>query len=293
MSVSLRITAIKALAPVLTAAALFHAYFFTPLLFWPLVALLISTTALTAHSPMAVARRMTFLAHAQSHTVLTAALLAALAVGILGVSLASPVYVVLVLLLVAVLNLSVLAAVRLGFREDVATGVVMSLQLSAAVALLTVLRSFFPTVDPLAVITGEYIFVSMGDVVALAPFVATSLLFPLFFHMRYLYVALDEHYARALGMRVGLYDLFFLFSMSTAVAGGVYTLGALIPSVLLVVPGAAASRHSDRLTDQLPLSISIGLSSGAIAHFLYATAPWLWPNAALGAALVLFLLAKK
>ncbi|MFN7106166.1 MAG: metal ABC transporter permease, partial [Pyrobaculum sp.] len=192
----------------------------------------------------------------------------------------------------AVLNLSVLAATRLGFREDVATGVVMSLQLSASVALLTVLRSFFPTVDPLAVITGEYIFVTMRDVAALTPFVAMSLLFPLMFHMRYLYAALDEHYARALGLRVGLYDLFFLFSMSTAVAGGVYTLGALIPSILLVVPGAAASRHGGRLVDQLPLSISIGLSSGGIAHFLYAMAPWLWPNAALGAALLLFLVKK-
>lgn len=283
-------THIELAAVALTTAAVVYTYLTTPSLFWPLTAALLAATALAAHSPMAVSRRMTFLAHAQAHTILTAALLAALVAIPLGLP---PLGYVLAVLLAAVgLNLSVTAVAKLGYREDVATGIVMSFQLSASVALLHLLRTHYAAwVDPLSLITGEYLFVTWRDVAIMAPFVAVSMVFPLAFHKKYLYTALDMHYAQSLGIRVRLYDVAFVTSMSTAVAGGVYTLGALMPSVLLVLPGAIASRHN--LTRQLPTSISIALLSTSAAHFLYTLLPWLWPTAALGLTLLAAFFATK
>ena len=43
---------IEVSAAVLAAAALVHAYFVAPLLFWPLVSLMASSAVLAAHSPM-------------------------------------------------------------------------------------------------------------------------------------------------------------------------------------------------------------------------------------------------
>jgi zinc/manganese transport system permease protein len=79
--------------------------------------------------------------------------------------------------------------------------------------------------------------------------------------------------------------------MSLAVAASVYALGSLMPAVLLVLPGAAASRYSHRLTEQMPLSASLAVLSAAAAHFLYTILPWLWPSAALGLALLVLLVA--
>jgi len=147
---------IEALAAASAAAALIHAYFYAPLLFWPLVSLVQSAAVLAALSPLAVSRRMTFLAHAQGHTILTAALAAAIPTAAVAQSLASPLFYLATLFFVIVLNLLVLVTERLGFRKDVATGVVMSFQLTAAVALLYVIKSLYATaLDPLSLITGE------------------------------------------------------------------------------------------------------------------------------------------
>jgi len=281
---------IEVSAAVLAAAALVHAYFVAPLLFWPLVSLMASSAVLAAHSPMALSRRMTFLAHAQAHSILTASLLAAIPAAALGAGLSSPLFLAFTLVAMVLLNFAVLAVERLGYARDVATGVVMSLQVSATVALLYLVRLVYAAVvDPLAVLTGEYVLITPRDVAQQAPLLAAAAVFPLAFGVKYLYAAVDEQYARAVGIRVGLYDFGYVFSMSIAAAAGIYALGALMPAVLLVMPGAVAARQSKRLLDQIPLSTSFGVLSAAVAHFLYTALPWLWPSAALGLVLALLL----
>ncbi|MEM1568986.1 MAG: metal ABC transporter permease [Thermofilaceae archaeon] len=272
-----------------TVAALWYAYVYTPLLLWPLVSLLSSSVVLALHSPMALGRRMTFLAHAQGHTVLTAALAAALPAAAFAVGVGSAYYTALALLFVVLLNLAVLATERLGFSKDVATGVVMSFQLTATIALLYLVRTLYATaVDPVALITGEYVLITARDVAFQTPFLVAASVFPLLFGLRYLYISLDEQFAESIGIRAWVYDYSFLVSMSVAVSASVYTLGSLMPAVLLILPGAIANRMSHRLTDQIPLSVSAAALSASGAHFLYTFVPWLWPSAALG--LVMFAL---
>lgn len=272
-----------------TVAALWYAYVYTPLLLWPLVSLLSSSVVLALHSPMALGRRMTFLAHAQGHTVLTAALAAALPAAAFAVGVGSAYYTALALLFVVLLNLAVLATERLGFSKDVATGVVMSFQLTATIALLYLVRTLYATaVDPVALITGEYVLITARDVAFQTPFLVAASVFPLLFGLRYLYISLDEQFAESIGIRAWVYDYSFLVSMSVAVSASVYTLGSLMPAVLLILPGAIANRMSHRLTDQIPLSVSAAALSASAAHFLYTFVPWLWPSAALG--LVMFTL---
>jgi zinc/manganese transport system permease protein len=285
---------IEALAAASAAAAFIHAYLYAPLLFWPLVSLVLSAAVLAALSPLAVSRRMTFLAHAQGHSILTAALAAAIPAAAVAQSLASPLFYLATLLFVIVLNLLVLFTERLGFRKDVATGVVMSFQLTAAVVLLYVIRSLYATaLDPLSIITGEYVLVTSRDVLIQAPLLFAAALFPLFYGVKYLYAAVDEAFAQAIGINPKLLDMLFVVAMSLAVAASVYALGSLMPAVLLVLPGAAASRYSHRLTEQIPLSVSLAVLSAAAAHFLYTILPWLWPSAALGLALLVLLVAAQ
>jgi zinc/manganese transport system permease protein len=103
----------------------------------------------------------------------------------------------------------------------------------------------------------------------------------------------DEAFAQAVGINPKLLDKLFVVAMSLAVAASVYALGSLMPAVLLVLPGAAASRYSHRLTEQMPLSVSLAVLSAAAAHFLYTVLPWLWPSAALGLALLVLLVAAQ
>ncbi len=281
---------IEAISVAAVVAALIHAYLYAPLLFWPLVSLTASATVLAALSPLAISRRMTFLAHAQGHSILTAALAAAIPAAAVAQGLTSHLFYLFTLLFVIILNLLVLATERLGFRKDVATGVVMSFQLTAAVALLYVIRYFHSTtLDPLSLITGEYVLVTWRDVAVQLPPLLLAAMFPLAYGIRYLYAAVDELFAEAVGVRARLLDKLFVVSMSLAVAGSVYTLGSLMPAVLLVLPGAVASRYSHRLTDQIPLSVSFAVFSAAAAHFLYTALPWLWPSAALGVVMLALL----
>lgn len=290
MSALQRIMAtIEIIAVVLTAAALAHAYLTAPLLFWPLLSLVLTAVVLAMHSPLALSRRMTFLAHAQGHSILTAALAAAATLALVKGGLTT-LYYILVLIYVILLNMAVLAVGRLGFREDVATGVVMSLQITAIIALLFIVRMAVPTaVDPLALIMGEYVLVSWSDVLIQTPFLLVSLIFPLLYGVKYLYAAVDENYAEALGLKPRLMDYLFLISMSIAVAASVYTLGSLMPAVLLVMPGAIAMRYTQSLIRQIPTAISVALISVAAAHFLYTLIPWLWPSAAMGIVLLILL----
>jgi zinc/manganese transport system permease protein len=286
---------IEAVAAASAAAALLHAYLHAQsLLFWPLVSLVLSAAVLAALSPLAVSRRMTFLAHAQGHSILTAALAAAIPAAVAARSLDSPLFYLATLLFVIVLNLLVLFTERLGFRKDVATGVVMSFQLTATVVLLYVIRYLYATaLDPLSIITGEYVLITYRDVLTQTPLLFASALFPLLYGVKYLYAAVDEAFAQAVGINPKLLDRLFVVAMSLAVAASVYALGSLMPAVLLVLPGAAASRYSHRLTEQIPLSVSLAVLSAAVAHFLYTMLPWLWPSAALGLALLALLVAAQ
>ena len=282
---------IEAFSAAAAGAALIHAYLYVPLLFWPLVSLSVSAVVLAALSPLAISRRMTFLAHAQGHSILTAALAAAVPTAVATQSLTPPLFYLFTLLFVILLNLLVLAAERLGFRKDVATGVVMSFQLTAAVALLYVIRYLYATaLDPLSLITGEYVLVTWRDAAAQLPLLLLAAVFPLAYGIRYLYAAVDELFAEAVGVKVKTLDRLFLISMSLAVAGSVYALGSLMPAVLLVLPGAVASRYSHRLADQIPLSVSFAALSTATAHFLYTALTWLWPSAALGITMLALLI---
>lgn len=281
---------IEALAVVLAAAALAYAYFATPSLFAPLVSLMISSIVLAMHSPLALSRRMAFLAHAQGHSVLTAALAAAAVLAAIAVGEAPSAFLLAALAFMIALNLAVLAVGRLGYREDVATGVLMSVQITAAVALLYIVRMFY-NVDPLALITGEYVLVSLRDVVAQAPFAALASIFPLAYGTRYLYAAIDESFAEAVGLSPRKLDKLFLISMSLAVASSVYALGSLMPAVLLVMPGAIAMRYTRSLTRQLPTATSSALIAVSISHFIYTLIPWLWPSVAVGVIMSLMLFA--
>ncbi|CCC81159.1 metal ABC transporter permease [Thermoproteus tenax] len=282
---------IEPIAAAMAAAALLHAYIAARIFLWPLAALLLTSAALSALSPMAVNRRMTFLAHAQSHSILTASLSAAVTTALLKISWFSPYFTLVVIAYTIALNLLVLLVARSGFKEDVATGIVMSFQLAATIFLIYVLRSLVSTsLDPLALFTGEYLLITSSDVIQLAPVLAATSLFVALAGVPFLYIALDREYASSLGLRPTLYEVLFIIAMSSAAAVSVNVMGALIPAVVLVVPGAAAAKTTQSLVRQIPTASSYGVISASVSHFIYAELPWMWPNVAVALVLLAILL---
>lgn len=275
------------LAIILSIAALIHAYFVAPIFFWPLASLLLSSIALSLHSPLAIGRGMTFLAHAQSHTILTASLAAVIPAAVFSIPLQSPLYTAMVLALLFLFNSAVLWAERLGLRGDVATGVVMSVHISAALALLYLLRTAYGgAADPLALITGEFLLATRDAFMGMLPAAFASLIFPAALGLRYLYSSVDPHFSATMGIKAKWHDYAFIASMSAAVASSVYVLGSLMPAVLLVMTGSTTERLTAKISEKMPASVAIGVISTATSHFIYTAIPWLWPAAALGLVLL-------
>jgi len=244
----------------------------------PYVALVMTSVSLSSLGVLALSKRMVFLAHAQSHAVLTSALFAALIVAYWGLDLFSPLFDFLTFAVLFALNLIVLNMSYRGYREDVATGIVISFQLPLAVVLIRLLESYAS--NPLAIFSGELTSISARDLPTILIGSLAALIVVLIFGTKYLYASFDLEYAEAIGLRTKLYDVLFIFAMTVASAISVKALGAFIPAVLIVAPGPLAVKISNSLSNTVRVAVFVGLLTASLAHLIYVAVGWIWPNIA-------------
>lgn len=121
-----------------------------------------------------------------------------------------------------------------------------------------------------ALLFGDLLGVSYGDIVAAATLTILVLLALTALHRQLLLVGFDRPNARALGGRPLLADLSLLAVLAAAIAIGVQALGSLLVLAVLVGPAAGARLLARRLLPMMGLAAAIGIGCGiAGLYFSY------------------------
>lgn len=130
-------------------------------------------------------------------------------------------------------------------------------------------------VDLMAYLFGNVLTVTWGDVLAIGIFAAVVLgvLGVLFWPL--VFVSFDEESARLARVPAGALTVVLLVLIALTVALSIRTVGLLLVSALLVIPGATAQRLTESVKGFLAVSLLVGLCSalGGLALSFVADLP--------------------
>lgn len=238
-------------------------------------------------SPFVVLKRMSFVGTGIAHSAFGGAGLALL------LSLFMPVFEPLIARDAVIACFCILAALAIGMMsrrgrlsEDTAIGVALVSLMAVGVLLLDVRQHLQITYNfgvtyapPLeALLFGQILSMGPADVsvaaaLAMAVIVTVAITFK-----ELTFFAFDEETARAFGVPTGAIYYIFLVLLALAIVAAMRSLGVILASTLLVLPGASARLLSDRIGTVTLLSAAIGVV-GMIAGLLINLAiPFLSPG---------------
>lgn len=121
---------------------------------------------------------------------------------------------------------------------------------------------------------GSILALTRSDVVMSVVLAAVVLLFFLFFYQRIFAVTFDEAFARATGVRAGLYNTLTALFTALTVVLGMRMMGALLISALIIFPPLTAMRvcRSFKAVTVCSLILSVfSFTAGLLLSFLYGT----------------------
>jgi manganese/zinc/iron transport system permease protein len=159
-------------------------------------------------------------------------------------------------------------------RDDAAIGIVLSVFFGLGIVLLRIIQDMGEVGSKAGLasfIFGKTTGITSGDVwtiliASLLYFAAILLLYKEFFA-----VSFDADFARSLGWPVYGIDLLLMSLVAAAVVIGLPTVGVIMVSALLIMPGAAARFWTDRLSTLLGLAALFGFVTGVVGTTLSAT----------------------
>lgn len=121
---------------------------------------------------------------------------------------------------------------------------------------------------------GSILAMSRGDVICSAALSAGILILYLLFYEKIFAVTFDETFARATGIRTGLYNMLIAFLTAVTVVLGMRMMGALLISSLIIFPALTAMRicksFKGVIVSALILS-AVSFLAGITVSFVYAT----------------------
>ncbi len=209
-----------------------------------------------------VQRRLTFFAHALSHTIFPAVVLAAA----LKVDLA----------IGAAVGGALTVALIFGLqrRADVghtsAVGVVLIALFALGVVLVGVFRVRSPDVG--ASLIGNVLGASPGDVLLSVGLVAGLAVLLRLLYWPLVFSSFDPGAAKGLGLPVGLLELVLLVMVASTATVGVRVAGVILTVALIVVPAASALRWTRRMRPAMLLAAVIGAGAGiaglSVAYYI-------------------------
>lgn len=187
---------------------------------------------------------------------LPAMLLGALVSGILGVAIIS----------------ALVRATRV--RDDAAIGIVLSVFFGLGIVLLRIIQDLGEVGSKSGLqsfIFGKTTGITGGDVWVI--FFASLLYMAaiLLLYKEFMAVSFDSDFARSLGWPVYGIDLLLMSLVAAAVVIGLPTVGVIMISALLIMPGAAARFWTDRLSTLLVVAGAFGFVTGIVGTILSAT----------------------
>jgi len=159
-------------------------------------------------------------------------------------------------------------------KDDASIGIVLSVFFGLGIVLLKIIQNL-PTVGSKAgldsYILGKTAGMLRGDVYGIAAASLVCLAVIVLLYKEFQAVSFDGDFARSLGWPVYGIDLILMSLVAAAVVIGLPSVGVVLISALLIMPGAAARFWTDRLSTLLILSGSLGFGIGLVGTFLSAT----------------------
>ncbi|HEY9012519.1 MAG TPA: metal ABC transporter permease [Devosia sp.] len=153
---------------------------------------------------------------------------------------------------------------RTRLREDAVIGIVFT----SFFALGLLMVSLNPTaVDITAIVMGNILGISDGDVVQVTIISVVSLAILLLKWKDLMLVFFDENHARTVGLNPRLLQVLFFALLAACTVAALQTVGAILVIAMVVTPGATAYLLTDRFRTLLILAVVLGAVTSATGAY--------------------------
>lgn len=153
---------------------------------------------------------------------------------------------------------------RTRLREDAVIGIVFT----AFFALGLLMVSLNPTaVDVTAIVMGNILGISDGDVVQVTTISLVSLVVLLVKWKDLMLVFFDENHARTVGLNPRFLQVLFFALLAACTVAALQTVGAILVIAMVVTPGATAYLLTDRFRTLLILAVALGAVTSATGAY--------------------------
>lgn len=217
-----------------------------------------------------VARRISYIAGAISHSVLGGIGAAIYLKHALGFAWCDP--------LLGATAAALLSALIIGWcslyageREDTVIGAVWVIGMAVGLLFLYKAPGNY---DAMSFLFGNILLVSARDLVLVIVLDALVVAMSLFFHNKLVAICFDEEFARLRGVRVEAYYLLLLCLTALTVVLLITVVGAVLVIALLTLPAATAGRFARRMGSMMILSVffcAAFVASGLSVSYVYDT----------------------
>jgi len=154
---------------------------------------------------------------------------------------------------------------RTKLREDAVIGIVFT----SFFALGLLMVSLNPTaVDVTAIVMGNILGISDGDVVQVVFISVASLGILLLKWKDLMLVFFDENHARTVGLNPRALQILFFALLAACTVAALQTVGAILVIAMVVTPGATAYLLTDRFKSLLILAVSFGATTAALGAYI-------------------------
>ncbi len=227
-----------------------------PFLRYALIAGALSSLCFGVIGSYVVARRITYIAAAISHSVLGGIGTAVYLRHAAGWSWCHPMLGALAAALLSALLIGVVS-IAARQREDTVISAVWAVGMAVGLLLLAKTPG---NIDAMSYLIGDIHYISRGDVVLVAVLDLLVLGTAWLFHNKFVAVCFDEEFAALRGVQAKLYYLLLLCLVALAVLSLVRIVGNVLVIALLTLPAAVAGQLTKRLWQMMTLASAICLT---------------------------------
>ncbi len=159
----------------------------------------------------------------------------------------------------------VLVRARTKLREDAVIGIIFT----SFFALGLLIVSLNPTaVDVQAIVMGNILGISDGDVIQVVIISLVSLAILILKWKDLMLVFFDENHARTVGLNPRALQVLFFALLAACTVAALQTVGAILVIAMVVTPGATAYLLTDRFRSLLIIAVILGSATAAVGAYI-------------------------
>lgn len=162
---------------------------------------------------------------------------------------------------------------RARLSYDTSIGLLFVSMLAVGVIIISHSGSF--ATDATAILFGDILAISSGDLVLLAAATATGLILAALFHRSFVALSLDARIAAVLGLRPRTAQAVLVGLVTLAVVASYQAVGSMLVVGLLLAPAVAAGHWTTRIPSRMAVAAVVGVAAvflGLLVSWYAATA---------------------